>query len=104
AGAENAVVRPHRHAAPLPFLDDFGIGFFHESADAAQRFAPPIVQLFDSPVDEATGIGRSGSGRFCFLLRRAFCLHVRLSLFIPEASIGSAEAWPRRRTASRTRR
>ena len=28
AGADNAVVLPHRNPSPLPFLDDFGIGFF----------------------------------------------------------------------------
>src|SRR5262249_21375427 len=51
AGAENAVVGPHRHV-PLPLLDDIRIGFLDQRAKPAQCLAAPIVQLCDPCVDQ----------------------------------------------------
>src|SRR5262249_16375291 len=69
AGADQAVVRPHRNA-PLPFLDDFGIRFLHQSAQPAEHLAPPVAELLDSRVDP---LGR----RLAALLTGAL-VHVQL--------------------------
>src|SRR5262249_39896016 len=53
AGAEDAVVLPDRNAAPLPLLDDSGIGFLDEGANAGERLAAPVAELLDSCVDQA---------------------------------------------------
>ena len=46
------VVFPDWDPAPFPFLNDFGIRLFDETADLSEHIAAPIVQLFDSAVDE----------------------------------------------------
>src|SRR5512147_2574159 len=51
AGADDAVMLPDRNAAPLPFLDNFRIGFLDQSADAAQRLAAPVAELLDARID-----------------------------------------------------
>src|SRR3954468_16927796 len=52
AGADDPVVLPHRDPAPLPLLDDVGIGGLDRGAEPAQRLAPPVAQLLDPRVDE----------------------------------------------------
>ena len=50
AGADDAVVLPHRNAAPLPRLDHLRVGLSDESSDPGERLAPPIAQLLDSRI------------------------------------------------------
>src|SRR5690242_10140773 len=52
AGADDAVVRPGRHAAPLPFLDDVRVSLLHERAQPRERLAAPVAELFDATVDQ----------------------------------------------------
>src|SRR6516225_8065945 len=52
AGADDAVVLPYRNAAPLPFLDHFGISLLDDLADLRQLFAAPVSQIFDALIDE----------------------------------------------------
>ena len=58
AGADDAVVRPHRHAAPFPLLDDVGIGLLDQRADPrrasrrASRRVPSILFVMSA---EAAG-------------------------------------------------
>src|SRR3954453_1061923 len=47
AGADDAVVLPHRNPSPLPLLDHIGAGLLDDLSDASQRLAPPVTQLFD---------------------------------------------------------
>ncbi len=57
AGADDAVMLPHRNAAPLPGLDHIGIGLLDEMADPAERIAPPITQFPDPRIDQVRGGG-----------------------------------------------
>src|SRR5262249_20273393 len=43
--------------APLPLLDDVGVGLPDDSADAAECLAAPVVELVDPLVDSLGGIG-----------------------------------------------
>src|SRR4029077_12788457 len=52
ARAEDPVVVPRRNAAPLPLLDDVGIGVLDQGAEPAEELAPPVVELGDSLVDQ----------------------------------------------------
>src|SRR5690606_19519890 len=52
AGAEDAVVLPHRNPAPLPRLDHVGIGLLDQASDPGKRLAPPIAQFPDPLVDQ----------------------------------------------------
>src|SRR4051812_11118158 len=58
AGAEDAVVLPHRHAQrvrrlrPFQGFDHFGIGFVDEGAEPLQHLRPPIPQLCDLRIDQ----------------------------------------------------
>ena len=51
ARADDAVVLPRRDAAPLPLLDDVGIGLLDHLAEPAEHLAPPVVELLDPRVD-----------------------------------------------------
>ena len=51
AGAENAGMFPHRHAAPLPRLFHLGIGFADDCPHPCQCLAAPVVQGGDAGVD-----------------------------------------------------
>ena len=51
AGADDAGVRPDRDAAPLPFLDDFGVGLVDQRAERA-RVAAASRQFPRSGVDQ----------------------------------------------------
>src|SRR5947209_3832993 len=62
AGADDAVVRPHRNAAhrvrrlsPFHLLDHVGGGLSDEHPDASQRLTAPIAQLLDPRVDQTGG-------------------------------------------------
>jgi hypothetical protein len=52
-GAEDAVVRPHRDAAPLPLLDHLGVRLPDDLANAGKHVAAPVAELPDPSVDEA---------------------------------------------------
>src|SRR5215211_2254624 len=57
AGADAAVVRPHRdpgagRLAPLPLLDHVGIGLLDQRADPGQGVAPPVAQFLDLRLDQ----------------------------------------------------
>src|SRR6185437_5238631 len=52
AGADDAVVRPHRNPSPLPLLDHIGVRLPDERADASEHLAPPVAQLLDPRGDE----------------------------------------------------
>ncbi len=52
AGADHPVVVPRRDAAPLPLLDDFGIGLLDQGAEPAEHLAPPVAELLDPRVDQ----------------------------------------------------
>src|SRR5947209_15376564 len=85
AGADDAVMLPHRNAAPLPFLDDFGIGLLDEAADVRQRLAAPIAELLDPSIDQLRRRGgcfrwcRAGFGHWSILFRRFSSWSNRLS-------------------------
>src|SRR5262245_46616999 len=86
ARADDSVVRPHRNASPLPFLDHFGIGFLDQGTEAAEHFAPPVAKLLDSRVDQP---------RRRRVFRRPALLHARFSL----TAISAAAACVRARLA-----
>src|SRR6185503_13355538 len=44
ARADDSVVVPRRDPAPLPLLDDFGIGFLYQGSEPAERLAPPVAE------------------------------------------------------------
>src|SRR5262249_30170084 len=46
-----SAARPHRASHPLPFLDDLPVGLADALADAGERFATPVRELCDQPVD-----------------------------------------------------
>ena len=50
ARADQPVVRPDGDL-PLPLLDDLGIRFPDQGAQAGEQVAPPVGQLLDAPVD-----------------------------------------------------
>src|SRR5258706_2783746 len=52
ARADDAVVRPHRSAHPLPLLYDIKVGFLDERAHSAKGFAAPVSEFGDSFRDE----------------------------------------------------
>src|SRR5262249_19826213 len=52
ARADQSVVGPHRHPAPLPLLDDFGIGLLDQAMSSGECLAAPVAQLLDSAVYE----------------------------------------------------
>src|SRR5439155_17168723 len=52
AGANDPVVVPRRDPAPLPVLDDLGIGFPYQGTEPRERLAPPVAQLLDPLVDQ----------------------------------------------------
>src|SRR5262245_19691857 len=59
AGADPAVVRPDRNTrvgglAPLPLLDDVGIGLLDQAAKPGERLASPVAQLLDLRVDQVS--------------------------------------------------
>src|ERR1043166_1770122 len=81
AGADYSVVRPHRHPAPLPLLDDVGIGFLDQRAQPAERLVAPVAQLLDSRVNQPR--------RRVGLLRPAL-LHSRYSTLRPIGSVAPA--------------
>src|SRR5205085_258382 len=60
ASADDAGVRPHRHASPLPFLDHFGIRLLDQGSNAGQRLAAPIAQFLDARIDQFRGGFRRG--------------------------------------------
>jgi len=60
---------PDRDAAPLPGLDDLGIGFLDECAEPAEHLAPPVAELLDPGIDRR---------RSRFLFRCAALLHAPL--------------------------
>ena len=57
AGAEDAVMRPDRNAAPFPFLDHIGIGFPDQRANMGERFAAPVAEFRNALVDQCGGNG-----------------------------------------------
>jgi hypothetical protein len=66
-GADDAEAGPDRGAHPLPFLDDFGIGFQDQRAHPGQRVAAPVAELADPLVDQpgsglAVRLGGRGGG------------------------------------------
>src|SRR6266851_6304778 len=46
-----SVVRPHRASHPLPFLDYLPVGLEDALADAGERFATPVCEFCDQPVN-----------------------------------------------------
>src|SRR5437016_2416786 len=46
-----SVVRPHRASHPLPFLDDLPVGLQDALAQAGERFATPVCECCDQPVN-----------------------------------------------------
>src|SRR5437763_11055722 len=57
AGADPALVRPHRNAwigslSPLPLLDDCRVGLLDQGADPGEGLATPVAQLVDPRVYE----------------------------------------------------
>src|SRR6266702_5516110 len=57
AGADDAVVRPHRSARilrfhPLPLLDHVRVGLLDELPHSAERFPAPVAELGDSLRDQ----------------------------------------------------
>src|SRR5688572_3657550 len=52
ARANDSGVRPHGNPSPLPLLDHFRVGLLDENADASERLAAPITQLFDTRIDQ----------------------------------------------------
>src|ERR1043166_5217791 len=69
AGADDAVVLPHRNAPPLPLLDHVGDGLLDDASDTRERLAAPIAELLDSCIDVPSG----RASAFCFV--RAALLH-----------------------------
>ena len=59
AGAQDAVVLPHRCTAPLPGFLHVRQRFMDQCTHACQRFAAPVSQLGDACIDQ---FGRRGSG------------------------------------------
>ena len=55
AGAEDAGVRPDRHAAPLPFLDHRRVGLADQPAHARERLAAPVAERGNARVDQSRG-------------------------------------------------
>lgn len=53
--ADDAVVLPHRYAAPLPLLDDGWIRLLDKHADTGERLAAPVAEFTDPPIDERGG-------------------------------------------------
>src|ERR1700728_330121 len=47
SGADDAVVRPHRRASPLPLLDDVRNGFLDEFAHPTEGVPAPVPELSD---------------------------------------------------------
>ncbi len=92
AGADDAVVLPHRNPervrrfSPLHRLDHVGIGLFDEFADPRQRLVAPVVQRLDARVDQAGGEGSS-----FFLFRAAFHFHDGAAFFMVVAVRPSLE-------------
>src|SRR5438067_1652767 len=83
AGADDAVVRPDRHA-PLPLLDDVGVRRLDELAHPAEDFAAPIRELGDSPRDKL-------SRRFA--LARARLFHALILKLLGQRSIERNETY-----------
>src|SRR4051812_35417819 len=57
AGADPALVRPHRNPwigrlSPLPLLDHVGVGLFDEGAKPGQGLSPPVAQFLDPCLDQ----------------------------------------------------
>ena len=57
AGADHALVRPHRNPgvgglSPLPLFDHFGVGLLDEGAELGESRAAPVAQLLHSCVDQ----------------------------------------------------
>jgi hypothetical protein len=52
ASADDAIVRPHRSAPPLPFFDDVRICILDELAHFAEGLPAPVPKLGDSFRDE----------------------------------------------------
>src|SRR5208282_1154241 len=46
-----SVARPHRASHPLPFLDYLPVGLKDTLADAGERFATPVSEVCDQPVN-----------------------------------------------------
>src|SRR6266404_7667027 len=51
ADRDHSVVRPHWASHPLPFLDDLPVGLKDALEDAGERFATPICEFCDQPVN-----------------------------------------------------
>ena len=67
--ADDAVMLPNRHPAPLPGLDHLRSGALDERPDVGQRGASPVTQLFDPGVDE---LGGGGFGLSMFRVGHSF--------------------------------
>src|SRR5262249_36864365 len=52
AAADDAIVRPHRNAAPLPLLGHLWVRLPDQRADMRERSAPPVTQFPDPRVDQ----------------------------------------------------
>ena len=52
AGADHAFAFPDRNSAPLPFLNDGGLGCEHYQSELAENVASPIAEIADSLVDQ----------------------------------------------------
>ena len=46
-----SIARPHRASHPFPFLDYLPVGLKDALADAGERFATPVRDFCDQPVD-----------------------------------------------------
>jgi hypothetical protein len=44
-------MRPHRNTAPLPFLDDAGIGLPDQGTQPGEQRAAPVAEFRDPRVD-----------------------------------------------------
>src|SRR6266404_4304041 len=71
ADGDDSVARPHWASHPLPFLDDLPVGLKDALADAGQRFATPVCEFCDQPVNQCRWIHFYASTS-CLVLRRSF--------------------------------
>src|SRR5205085_9994961 len=65
AGADDPVMLPDGDIAPLPLLDDRGIGLLDQAAHPGQHLAAPVTELLDPAVDELRGRLAHVAAPFC---------------------------------------
>src|SRR5262249_4015568 len=94
------------NAAPLPVLDNVGIGAVHDLTNAGERVAAPVAELLDALVDQLRGLLRPGLARGGFLGgRHPFFLPCapRARPSAATHGVGSSSTVPRHAPVSRPR-